>query len=308
MPQKVILVADPGIDTAFAIALALHDPNLDVLGLLATAGNVGADQATSNVHILIDQLDPPKWPRLGAAPQVEYELDGTALHGPDGLGGVTVACTKLHSPTPSDKLLVELVRENAKEVTVINLGPLTVLARALALDPEWPNLVERVVCLGGTWHEPGNASAVAEFHFACDPASARRVLRCGTPITLIPLDVTRKVVFSPSALLELPGGDEGPCRFLRQIIPFGIRATANQYGVEGFHLKDVLGVFALVRPGALTTRAVFVDVETQGELTRGMSIVDLRPTPAGRPNVNLATGVDVAEVHQYMERTLGGPG
>src|SRR5947207_2504487 len=189
MPQKVILVADPGIDTAFAIAIALHDPRLDVLGLLATAGNVSADQATSNVHILIDQLDPPKWPRLGAAPPDKYEIDGTALHGPDGLGGVTVACTKLHAPTQSDKLLV-----------------------------------------------------------------------------------------------ELPGGETGPCRFLRQIVPFGIRATANHYGVEGFHLNDVLGPFALVRPGALTTRALYVDVETQGELTRGMSVVDLRPTPAGRPN------------------------
>ena len=45
MPQKVILVADPGIDTAFAIAIALHDPRLDVLGLLATAGNVSAAAA-----------------------------------------------------------------------------------------------------------------------------------------------------------------------------------------------------------------------------------------------------------------------
>jgi inosine-uridine nucleoside N-ribohydrolase len=304
MPQKVILIADPGIDTAFAIALALHDPQIDVLGLLATAGNVAADQATSNVHILIDQLDPPKWPRLGAAPPVEYEMDGTALHGPDGLGGVTIECTKLHSPTQSDKVLIELIREAPKEVTVVNLGPLTVFARALDRDPELPAIVERLVCLGGAWHEPGNASAVTEFHFACDPASARKVLRCGAPITLIPLDVTRKVVFSPTELLELPG-ETGPCQFLRQIVPFGIRATANHYGVEGFHLKDVLGVFALVRPGALTTRAVYVDVETQGELTRGMSIVDLRPTPAGRPNVNLATGVDAAEVHAYIEQTFG---
>jgi inosine-uridine nucleoside N-ribohydrolase len=306
MPQKVILVADPGIDTAFAIAIALHDPRLDVIGLLATAGNVSADQATSNVHILIDQLDPPKWPRLGAAPPVNYEIDGTALHGPDGLGGVTVECTKLHAPTQSDKLLVELVHEAPKEVTVVNLGPLTVFARALDRDPELPTLIDRLVCLGGAWHEPGNASATAEFHFACDPVSARRVLRSGAQITLIPLDVSRKIVFSPTDLLELPGGENGPCRFLRQIVPFGIRATANHYGVEGFQLKDVLGIFALVRPGALTTRAVYVDVESQGELTRGMSVVDLRPTPAGRPNVHLATGVDVDEVRSYIERTLSG--
>src|SRR3954452_4968823 len=97
MPQKVILVADPGIDTAFAIALAMNDPDLDVQGLLATAGNVGYDQATQNVPILIEHLDPPRWPRLGSAPTVIYDTDGTALHGPGGLGGVTFPCVKKHT-------------------------------------------------------------------------------------------------------------------------------------------------------------------------------------------------------------------
>src|SRR5689334_23382632 len=135
MPQKVILVADPGIDTAFAVALALNDPGLDVQGLLATPGNVGYDQATQNVHILIEQLDPPRWPRLGAAPPVVHDTDGTSLHGPGGLGGVTFPCVKKHSQTASDKLLVELVHESPKQVTVVALGPLTVLAQAIERDP-----------------------------------------------------------------------------------------------------------------------------------------------------------------------------
>src|SRR5688572_795567 len=115
MPQKVVLVADPGIDTAFAIALALNDPDLDVQGLLATAGNVGYEQATQNVHILIEQLDPARWPRLGSAPPVIYDMDGTILHGPGGLGGVTFHCVKKHFPPVSDKLLIELVHESPNE-------------------------------------------------------------------------------------------------------------------------------------------------------------------------------------------------
>ena len=74
MTRKLVIVADPGIDGAFAIALALHDPQLDVLGLAATAGNVTGEQATKNVHILVEQLDPPRWPRLGTALPVEYEV------------------------------------------------------------------------------------------------------------------------------------------------------------------------------------------------------------------------------------------
>jgi inosine-uridine nucleoside N-ribohydrolase len=304
MPRKVILLADPGIDGAFATALALHDPDLDVLGLAATAGNVTPEVATRNVHILVEHFDPPRWPRLGAALPVEYEVDGTRLHGPGGLGGLTFPCAELHHTHASDKLITDLVRQNPREVTVVAMGPLTVLARALDRDPELPALVQRLVCLGGAWHEPGNASAVAEFHFFCDPAAARRVLQCKAPLTLIPLDVMRKVVFSPSDLLVLPNPESRTCQFLRQIVPFAIGATSSLYGVEGFHLKDALGVVALAVPGALSTRPMPVDVETRGELTRGMSVVDARGLGAAAPNVDLAVGVDLDAVRQYMDRVL----
>ena len=304
MAQKVILIADPGIDTAFAVALALHDPNIDVIGLIATAGNVSAEQATQNIHILINQIDVPKWPRVGAALPVQYEIDGTKLHGPDGMGGVSFPPISLHQPLSGEKLLVELVRANPKEVTIVVLGPCTMLARALDRDVELPHLIERIICLGGSWHEPGNASAVAEFHFYCDPQAARQVLQCGAPITLLPLDVTRKLVFSPSDLLELPSPNSATCQLLRQIVPYGIRASSNLYGIEGFHLKDVLGVAHIAMPSAVATERVCVDVETRGELTRGMSVVDVRATPAGPKNAHIGVGVDVIGVRDYIHRIL----
>ena len=304
MPQKIILIADPGIDTAFAIALALHDENLNTLGLVASAGNIPADRATQNVHLLINAVDPPKWPRLGAALPVEYELDGTRLHGPDGLGNITLPPVTLHSPMPGDKLLVELIRANPREVIVVNLGPATMLSRAFDRDPELPSLIERIIFLGGCWRVPGNASAVAEFHFYCDPLAARRVLQSGTPITMIPLDAARKLVFSPTDLLELPAPESATCQFLRRIVPFGIRASSNLYGIEGFHLKDVLGVAAVALPRKFTTEPAYVDVEVSGELTRGMSVVDGRPTPGGAPNVDLVTNVDIIGVRDYIHGIL----
>lgn len=304
MAQKVILIADPGIDTAFAIALALHDPALDVVGLIATAGNVSADRASQNVHLLINAIDPPKWPRLGAALPVEYEIDGTRLHGPDGLGNIGLSPITLHQPTPGDKAIVELVRLHAHEVIVIVLGPATVLARAFDRDPELPALIERIVFLGGAWRTAGNATATAEFHFYCDPAAARQVLRCGRPITLIPIDAARKLVFSPTDLLELPAPDSATCTFLRRIVPFGIRASSNLYGIEGFHLKDVLGVAAVSLPGKFSTEAVFADVELRGELTRGMCVVDTRPTPGGPPNVDIVASVDIVGVRDYIRTIL----
>jgi inosine-uridine nucleoside N-ribohydrolase len=309
MARKVILITDPGIDGAFAVSLALLDPNLEVLALVATAGNVPADLATRNVHILIEQIDPARWPRLGAALPVTYPVDGLALHGPGGLGGVDFPCAQLHHPHAGDKLLSDTLRQYPKEVTVVVMGPPTVFARALDRDPDLPALVERVVVLGGTWHESGsvNASAVADFHFFCDPAAARQLLHCGAPLTLLPLDVSRKIVFSPSDLLQLPAPESPTSRFLRQIVPYGIGATSSLFGVEGLFLKDVLGVIAVTLPSAVTTRTVAVDVETRGELTRGMSVFDARWSCTAKPNADVGVGIDVQAVRDYINRTLRQP-
>lgn len=304
MPRKCIIVGDPGIDTAFAMSLALHDPTLDLLGLVATAGNVGHEQATQNVHLLINAVDPPKWPRLGASLPIFYDADGTRLHGSDGLGNAGFPPVSLHQPTPGDKLIVELVRANPHEVTVLVLGPATMLQRAFDRDPEIPGLIDRVILLAGAWREPGNATAVAEFHASLDPESLRGVLRSSAAITLIPLDVTRKLFFSPTDLLELPSPESATCRFLRKIVPYGIRASCNLYGSEGFHLKDVLGYIALARRDLLTLERHHVDVETRGEITRGMTVFDNRATPAGKANADVATGVDVVGVRDYITKIL----
>ncbi len=305
MSQKVVLISDPGIDGAFAIALALFDPELEVVGMLATPGNVSASQATKNLRIVMDQLDPPRWPRLGAAPEVSYDMDGARLHGPMGLGNTDFPCASLHHLPSSDKLLGELVRQYPNEITVICMGPLTVLSRAFDLHPELPALIKHIVVVGGCLHEPGNAGPVSEFHFYCDPKAAKRTVHCKASVTMIPLDMMRKVLFSPTDLLGGASELSPIYHFLRQVVPFGIAATSNLYGIEGFHLKDILGIIAVALPDAIHTRHMCVDVETQGELTRGMSVFDRRSWEKSTPNVSMVTEVDVKAVRGYVNRIIG---
>jgi len=306
MPKKVILIADPGIDTAFAVALALHDPNLDVIGLLPCAGNVTAEQATANVNVLIDHLDPAKWPRTATALPVAYDLDGTALHGADGFGNNHFPASTRHQQHPADKVLIELVRENPRDVSVLCLGPVTTFARAVDRDPEFAKLIDKLVLVGGCWKEPGNAGPAAEFHFYLDPDAVKRTIHTGIAPIIIPLDVTRRLIFSPTELLDLPNPESRTCQFLRMIVPFAIRASMNQYGIEGFHLKDVLGVAALALPGCVTTETRPADVETKGELTRGMLVVDSRKNPGTMPNVRMGVDAAIGEIRQYIERVLKG--
>ena len=305
MPQKVVLISDPGIDGAFAISLALNDPELEVVGMLATPGNVGAEQATKNLRIVLDQVDPPRWPRLGAAPDVDYGINGVKLHGPQGLGHTDFPCASLHHLPASEKLLVDLARQYPNELTVICMGPLTVMARAIDLSPELPSMLKRIVVVGGAMNEPGNAGPVSEFHFYCDPKAARQVIRCKAPVTLIPLDIMRKVLYAPTDLLGGASELSPMFHFLRQIVPFGIAATSNLYGIEGFHLKDVLGVVAVALPAAIHTRHMYVDVETYGELTRGMSVFDRRHWQKITPNVEVVIEVDGKAVRQYISQVIG---
>src|SRR4029078_6962792 len=139
---------------------------------------------------------------------------------------------------------------------------------ALYRAPALPAVLDQTVIVGGCWREPGNAGPVAEFHVHLDPDAAKRVLHAELHPLLIPPDVTRKLIFSPSDLLELPNPDSRTCQFLRKIVPFGIRANANLSGIEGFPLKDVLGAVAVAVPAGVASEPHVVDVETRGDLTR----------------------------------------
>lgn len=304
MATPTLILTDAGIDTTFAVGLAMNDPAVEVLGLAASAGNVSAAKATATLHALIELLDPPRWPRFGAALDVNYDRDAADVHGPDGLGGLNLPDVRPHHATPADRLLCELARERSGELTLLVLGPATTLARALDRDAELSRHLERIVFVGGTWREPGDDSPVVEFHFACDPEAARQVLHCGTPVTLVPLDVSRKLIFSPGDLRLLDEADSPLSHFLRRVVPAGLAPTAGRYGVEGVYLDAVVGLAALSRPGAFGTRAVPAEVETRGHLTRGMSVFDTRWATPARPNLDLVTEIDVTAVRQYVVQTL----
>ena len=120
MTRKIIIDCDPGIDDATALCMALFDPRLEVLAITATAGTVDADQATSNVISVVQQLDPTKYPRIGKAstPEDAPVVDDRYLNGGDGLGDCNFPeSARQHLPT-SEKVIAELARKYPNEVTM----------------------------------------------------------------------------------------------------------------------------------------------------------------------------------------------
>lgn len=304
MAGKAIIINDPGVDGAIALAVALFDDQLDIQAVCATAGNVSAEQATRNVQCLIEQFDPPRLPRIGAALNVDYEVDGKALHGPNGLGALSLPYASLHHPHAPDKLIADVAHQYPHEVTVIVLGPGTVLARALTRDTELHSVLKQVIWVGGAWHAPGDISAVADLHFYCDPRSAKQIVDSDLSLTLIPLDVSRKLQLSPTDVAELPANGSRTMQLIKEMIPFAIGSTESLYGVEGFHLCDVVGVIAFAHPKLFKTRDVHVDVEQLSELTRGMSVIDTRWNRKKKPNVSLAVDLDLPKAREYYKSIL----
>src|SRR5262245_52350798 len=137
MARKVILDVDPGIDDAVALCLALFDPRLEVVAVTAVGGNVAPDQANRNVQTVIEQLDPPRWPRIGAAswPEEDYPADNRHIFGSDGLGEAEFQVAELHHLHTAEKVLSDEIRNAPNDITVIALGPLTNLAHSFRRDP-----------------------------------------------------------------------------------------------------------------------------------------------------------------------------
>ncbi|MCR4415401.1 MAG: nucleoside hydrolase [Thermoguttaceae bacterium] len=310
MPRKVILDVDPGIDDALALCMALFDPRLEVVAVTAVGGNVPPQQATRNVQAIVEQLDPPRLPRLGAAspPDAGLPVDSRHLYGIDGLGDVEIQVAELRAPHPSEKIICDEVRAAPEEVTLVALGPLTNIARAFQRDPELPSLVHRIVIMGGTVSGSGNITPAAEFNIFCDPVSARAVFRSRSTKTLVPLDVTNRVILTFDFLSQLPAESTRVGKFLRRILPPAYRAYRQEWGLEGIHAHDTVSLVAVTNPELFKTQEMAGDVETRGELTKGATVFDRRRAPAWRCNMEVATDMDAEKVVAEIQRNLAHAG
>jgi inosine-uridine nucleoside N-ribohydrolase len=281
---------------------------VEVVAVTAVAGNVPPQTATRNVQVILEQLDPPRWPRVGVASPPDHGLpvDGRHLHGIDGLGGVEFEVAELRNPHPAEKIICDEVRAAPDSVTIVALGPLTNIARAFKRDPELPYLVGRVVMTGGAVAGSGNITPAAEFNIYCDPESARAVFRSRSTKTLIPLDVTNRVMLTYDLFHQLPDESTRVGRFLRSILPPAFRNYRQQFGLEGIHVHDSVALMAVLHPELFTMQEMAGDVETMGDLTLGATVFDRRRVPAWRHNMEVVMDMDAGKVIEQILRRVAG--
>ena len=279
MAEKIIIDTDPGQDDAVAILLALASPELEVLGIVAVAGNVPLALTTLNARKIMALAGRHDVPVLAgcAAPMQRPLVTAEHVHGKTGLDGIELPDPVDLPLTPGDGvdfIIETLRREPAGSVTLVPIGPLTNIAVALERAPDIAGRIKRIVLMGGAYFEVGNITPAAEFNIYVDPEAAQAVFASGIDLVVMPLDVTHHALTSAdwvAAMRALPNRC-GPA--VASWTDFFERYDREKYGSQGAPLHDPCTVAWLIRPDLFTGRQINVEIETEGKFTTGMTVAD----------------------------------
>ncbi|MGW4590452.1 nucleoside hydrolase [Amycolatopsis thermoflava] len=281
MPTPLIIDTDPGVDDAFAIALAALSEDVELLGVTTVFGNVPLEATTLNarrVLALCGRADVPV--AAGAArPLVHAQLQRAShVHGSDGLSGRSAALpepARALEPGGAVSLLVSLLEAATEPVTIAPIGPLTNIALLLAAHPEVREKIARIVVMGGGL-AGGNTTGAAEFNIWSDPEAARRVLvEEPVPCVLVPMDLTYRCAVDSTWLGKLAAS--GPIgTALEALTPDYLAHYRKALGWDGIVLHDAVAVAEAIRPGILKTESYPIEVECSLGPARGATLVDRR--------------------------------
>lgn len=304
------------VDDAMAIFLALRSPEVEVIGLTTIFGNVYTTLATRNALHLLEVAGRTDIP-VAEGSHVTL-TKGTKLriadfvHGADGLGNQNF-------PPPNGKpieesaasFLVNQAKANPGKITVVALGPLTNIALAIQMDPEFAKNIGQIILLGGSFAVNGNVNPAAEANIFGDPDAADVVFTSGADILAVGINVTHQVVLSGSDREKLASSKGKFAQYLTQILEVYFSYHHDAYNTKGVYLHDPTTLLAAVDPSLVTCTEGAVRVQTSG-ITRGLTVLYNKQKRFGEttewcnmPTVKVAVTVDAPRVVKLvMDRLL----
>jgi purine nucleosidase len=277
--RRLIILTDPGQDQAAAVLMILGAPDqFEVMGLVATAGNIGLDHTVVNCLKLLELADRTDIPVFAGAPRPILRSLVTAVHvhGPTGLDGPDLpAPTTKAAGTNGVAFIVDTLR-NAEPgaISICSLSPLTNLALAMIEAPDIVPRIGEVVAMAGAYFEVGNITPSAEFNVYVDPQAARIVLESGVPITLLPLDVTHQMRTTPERLAAMRALGNRCGIATADMLGFSEKFDLKKYGWEGAPLHGPCVPAFMLAPDMFEGKRANVAVEVAGQITLGMTVVD----------------------------------
>jgi len=295
--RTVFIDTDTASDDAVALVMALRHPDVDVVGIGVVAGNVPLDQAVQNALYARELCDREDVPVLAGerAPLVIPLHTAQNVHGGDGMGdiGLPLAGRTADDGHAVDALL-RASHEHAGELTLVTLGPLTNVARALERDPGLPSRIARTVTMGAVADHIGNITPVAEYNMWTDPDAIAAVLASGLDVEFVGWDISRRfAVIEPMLAAELRAIGTPLAEFCIDIQRVVAEFCAADTKLAGFDLPDPIAMAYAIDPRVATeTLHLNLRVEVESELTRGMVVMDVLGLTEEPPNATVVTSAD----------------
>ena len=309
--RKMILDLDTGVDDALAIAYALADPEVDLIGIVSSYGNNLLDVCAENSLKLLELLGHTDIPVFKGLPHscttdhFDVMQVSKDIHGDNGIGDVAL-------PTPSRALeelsgvdfYIEAAHKYGKDLIIIPTGPMTNLAAALKKDPEIADLIGNVTFMGGALTVEGNVTPVAEANINQDPKAADEVMKSNLPLTMVGLDVTLRTLLTKNETKQWRELGTASGKAFADITDFYIDAYYNlDIDKRGCALHDPLAVGVGVDPSFVSTISLFMKVVYQEGPYYGRTIGDNAKLNDPNPNVKVAVNVDKERyLKAFMDR------
>lgn len=295
--RKVIIDCDPGIDDALAIILALKSKEIEVIGITTVSGNVESLQGAKNalkVLKLLGRLDIPVY--LGESKPIKRELvTAQDTHGEDGLGETFLEEVSSEYIRENGVDFILNTLKNEENVSIIALGPLTNLYRAIERDSETFHRVKEIVSMGGAYKSHGNCSPVAEFNYWVDPHGAREFLKkFNGEFTMVGLDVTREIVLTPNLREMIHQFKDEIGDFIYDITRFYVDFHWEQERTLGCVINDPLAVEYFINRELCEGFKAYVDIACE-DISMGQSVVDVADFYKKRKNVFVLDKVNSKE-------------
>ena len=314
--KRVVFDTDIGIDDAMALLFLHAAPDVRIEAVCTVAGNASLDRVTRNALHVCERfhIDAPVFE--GAADPLAASLTSAHpdfVHGADGLGNVEFSePTRRAERAPAAEAIADLARRFPGQISVVAVGRLTNLARALELCPELPSLLRELIVMGGVFlrrDHRGNVSPVAEANVAGDPTAADRVFGSGIDTTIVGLDVTQETLMDEAFIAALRDGAGEAGAFIHAITRFYFGFYAGIHGRRVCPIHDSSAVACLLAPALYTVDEGPVRVATEG-IAMGQTILGTHPERyaidawRGRPSCRVCTVVDADGVRSLYLRTL----
>ncbi len=307
MARKIIIDTDPGQDDAVAILLALASPELELLGITCVAGNVPLPLTSKNARIVCELANRPDMRVFAGcdAPLARPLVTAEHVHGKTGLDGMDLPdpIMALQEQHAVDFLIETLRTEPEGAITLVPIGPLTNIATAIQRAPDIIPRIREIVLMGGGYFEGGNITPTAEFNIYVDPEAAKIVFGAGVPMVVMPLDVTHKALTSRARVEAFRNaGRVGPA--VASWTDFFERFDKEKYGSEGAPLHDPCTIAYLLKPDLFTGRHINVEIETESDLTLGMTVADWWRVTRRAPNATFMGGINDAGFFDLLTERL----